>query len=90
AQRGGYLALAGGSGLLFQHYPDPLGVSLGPGRGRPGGRGPPGVVARPKPTRRAAAQALAAALKYWTVAFPPEPFWIMRLVPRTDGGGQRS
>ncbi|MBF6371665.1 hypothetical protein [Nocardia farcinica] len=50
----------------------------------------PGVVARPKPTRRAAAQALAAALKYWTVAFPPEPFWIMRLVSRTDGGGQRS
>ncbi|WP_280180493.1 hypothetical protein [Nocardia farcinica] len=50
----------------------------------------PGVVARPKPTRRAAAEALAAALKYWTVAFPPEPFWIMRLVSRAGGGGQRS
>ncbi|WP_280488091.1 hypothetical protein, partial [Nocardia farcinica] len=76
--------------LVVTLYPDPPGVSWGAAVGRRGGRVRPGVVARPKPTRRAAAQALAAALKYWTVAFPPEPFWIMRLVSRAVGGGQRS
>jgi len=52
--------------------------------GSPSGRAEGAPVARCDPA------SLAAALKYWTVAFPPEPFWIMRLVSRTDGGGQRS